>query len=181
LGIYSSGIVRRIDNLGRIVVPKEIRRKMNVREGDPVEIFIDESGKIILKSYSPIGQFSEFAEQYAETIAESLGQTVAITDNHEIIAVLGTSFNKNMRKDKLLPEFENLIMGHELKIENIGKISEDQPDDLFAKVMMPILSNDYGTIGSVVFLSSDSNTNIGDLEVKLIKVCADFLGRQYDA
>jgi AbrB family transcriptional regulator, stage V sporulation protein T len=180
LSISSSGIVRNIDDLGRIVVPKELRRMMHVSEGDPIEIFTDDSGRIVLKRYSPIGQFSEFAEQYAESIAKSAGHVVVITDNHEIVAVLGDSTNKSLKKDKLLPEFEDLIRSHELKLDKLGKISEEQPDNLVAKAMMPILSNDYDTIGSVVFLASDNNVNMGDLDVKLIRTCADFLGRQYD-
>ena len=180
LGIYSSGIVRKIDDLGRIVLPKELRRKMNVNEGDPIEIFTDDSGRIILKRYSPIGQYSEFAEQYAESIAKTVGHVVVITDNHEIVAVMGGEFNKNFLKGKLLPEFENLIQVHDLQVNNLGRISEEQPVNLVAKVMMPILSNDYYTIGSMVFLSSDANINMGEIDIKLILTCADFLSRQYD-
>ncbi|HEY5583822.1 MAG TPA: stage V sporulation T C-terminal domain-containing protein [Ruminiclostridium sp.] len=180
LGIYSSGMVRRIDNLGRIVVPKELRHKMNVINGDPIEMFTDEGGRIILKKYSPIGQFSEFAEQYAQSIAKSVDHMVVITDNHEIVAAFGGESNKNLKKNKLLPEFETLIRGHELKLDKLGKICEEQPDNLVAKAMMPILSNDYDTIGSVIFLSSDNDISMGDIDVKLIRTCADFIGRQYD-
>jgi len=180
LGIYSSGMVRRIDNLGRIVVPKELRHKMNVSNGDPIEMFTDDGGRIILKKYSPIGQFSEFAEQYAQSIAKSVDHVVVITDNHEIVAAFGGKNNKDLKKDKLLPEFEDLIRGHELKVDKIGKMCEEQPDDLVTKAMMPILSNDYDTIGSVVFLSSDNNISMSDVDIKLIRTCADFIGRQYD-
>lgn len=180
MGIYSSGIIRKIDDLGRIVVPKELRRMINVREGDPIEIFTDDSGRIILKRYSPIGQFSEFAEQYAESISKSINHVVVITDNHEIVAAFGAEANKDLTKDKLLPEFENLIRGHELKLDKIGKLCEEQPNNLVAKAMMPILSNDYDTIGSVVFLSSEENINMGEVDIKLIRTCADFLGKQYD-
>ena len=88
--------------------------------------------------------------------------------------------NKNLKKDKLLPEFEKLIRSHELKLDKIGKITETQPDNLVVKAMMPILSNDYDTIGSVIFLSSDNDISMGDIDVKLIRTCADFIGRQYD-
>ena len=69
----ATGIVRRIDDLGRVVVPKEIRRTLRIREGDPLEIFTDKEGEIILKKYSPIGELSAFAKQYAESLSQMLG------------------------------------------------------------------------------------------------------------
>ena len=69
----ATGIVRRIDDLGRVVVPKEIRRTLRIREGDPLEIFTDREGEIILKKYSPLGELSVFAKQYAESLAQTTG------------------------------------------------------------------------------------------------------------
>ena len=74
----ATGIVRRIDDLGRIVVPKEIRRTLRIREGDPLEIFTDREGEIILKKYSPIGELSQFAGEYAESLAHTTGYLVRI-------------------------------------------------------------------------------------------------------
>ena len=85
----ATGIVRRIDDLGRVVVPKEIRRVMRIREGDPLEIFTDKDGEIVLKKYSPIGEMGYFAQQYAETAAQSLGCGVCVCDRDQIIAVAG--------------------------------------------------------------------------------------------
>ena len=76
----ATGIVRRIDDLGRVVVPKEIRRTLRIREGDPLEIFTDREGEIILKKYSPIGELSLFAKQYAESLAQTTGHIVCIAD-----------------------------------------------------------------------------------------------------
>ena len=76
----ATGIVRRIDDLGRIVVPKEIRRTLRIREGDPLEIFTDREGEIILKKYSPIGELSQFAGEYAESLSQTTGHLVIITD-----------------------------------------------------------------------------------------------------
>ena len=87
----ATGIVRRIDELGRVVVPKEIRRTLRIREGDPLEIFTDREGEIILKKYSPIGELGMFAQQYAETLAQTSGHTVCITDRDQVIAVAGGS------------------------------------------------------------------------------------------
>lgn len=87
----ATGIVRRIDELGRIVVPKEIRRVLRIREGDPLEIFTDKDGEIVLKKYSPIGELSAFAQEYVDAIAASLGCGVCVCDRDQIIAVAGIS------------------------------------------------------------------------------------------
>ena len=87
----ATGIVRRIDDLGRIVVPKEIRRTLRIREGDPLEIFTDREGEIILKKYSPIGELGEFAKEYADSLYEATGHIAAISDRDQIIAVAGAA------------------------------------------------------------------------------------------
>ena len=85
----ATGIVRRIDDLGRVVVPKEIRKTLRIREGDPLEIFTDREGEIILKKYSPMGEMSVFAKQYANSLAGALGCTVCISDQDQIVAAAG--------------------------------------------------------------------------------------------
>ena len=85
----ATGIVRRIDDLGRIVVPKEIRRTLRIREGDPLEIFTDREGEIILKKYSPIGELSQFAGEYAESLAQTTGHLVLITDCDHVVTASG--------------------------------------------------------------------------------------------
>ena len=87
----ATGIVRRIDDLGRIVIPKEIRRTLRIREADPLEIFTDREGEIILKKYSPIGEMTTFARQYAESLAQVSGHTVLIADRDQFIAVQASS------------------------------------------------------------------------------------------
>ena len=85
----ATGIVRRIDDLGRVVVPKEIRRTLRLREGTPLEIFTDREGEIILKKYSPMAELGAFAKQYAEALAQTSGHAVYITDRDQVIAVAG--------------------------------------------------------------------------------------------
>lgn len=89
----ATGIVRRIDDLGRVVIPKEIRRTLRIREGDPLEIFTDREGEIILKKYSPIGELGEFARQYADSLAQSTGNIVCVTDRDQVIAFSGAPKN----------------------------------------------------------------------------------------
>lgn len=85
----ATGIVRRIDDLGRVVIPKEIRRTLRIRESDPLEIFTDREGEIILKKYSPIGELGSFAKEYAEALSSSSGHSVCITDRDQVIAAAG--------------------------------------------------------------------------------------------
>lgn len=87
----ATGIVRRIDDLGRVVIPKEIRRTMRIREGDPLEIYTDREGEVILKKYSPINDLSEFAKEYADSLYETIGTPALISDRDEMIAVAGLS------------------------------------------------------------------------------------------
>jgi len=89
--VKATGIVRRIDDLGRVVVPKEIRRTLRIREGDPLEIFTDREGSVILKKYSPIADLGEFAQEYADSLYESTRHVALIADQDEIVAVAGAS------------------------------------------------------------------------------------------
>ena len=93
----ATGIVRRIDDLGRIVIPKEIRRTLRIRETDPLEIYTEKTGEIVLKKYSPVGEMVEFAKDYADSLASTTGQIVCITDREQIIAATG-----NLKKELIL-------------------------------------------------------------------------------
>ncbi|MEG2605076.1 MAG: stage V sporulation T C-terminal domain-containing protein, partial [Clostridia bacterium] len=94
----ATGIVRRIDELGRVVIPKEIRRTLRIREGDPLEIYTDRDGEVILKKYSPIGEMSAFAKDYTESIFRAMGHIVCIVDRDQVVAASGV--NKKELSDK---------------------------------------------------------------------------------
>ena len=95
----ATGVVRRIDDLGRVVIPKEIRRTLRIKEGDPLEIFTDKEGEVILKKYSPIGELSEFATEYAETLNKTTGHIACITDKDTVIAISGASKKEWLEKE----------------------------------------------------------------------------------
>jgi len=94
--VKATGIVRRIDDLGRVVIPKEIRRTLRIREGDPLEIFVDREGEVILKKYSPIGELSDFAQEYAESLQQSTGHIAIITDRDAVVAIAGRPKNSGL-------------------------------------------------------------------------------------
>ena len=110
----ATGIVRRIDDLGRVVIPKEIRKTLRIREGDPLEIFTAKDGEVILKKYSPIGELNEFSQEYAETLGETLGYGVIITDLDSIISVSKLP-KKDYKEKSISKELEQLIENRETK------------------------------------------------------------------
>ena len=179
----ATGIVRRIDDLGRVVIPKEIRRTLRIREGDPLEIFTDREGEIILKKYSPIGELSESAGQYAESLAQTTGMLVCITDRDHVIAASG-----NGKKD-----FEGKPISHQLEciIEDRNSVIASKEESEFVKVTLDD-NGDFASqaistiicegdaIGSVILYNKDEKTKIGETESKLAMTAAGFLGRQME-
>ena len=180
----ATGIVRRIDDLGRVVIPKEIRRTLRIREGDPLEIFTDKEGQVILKKYSPIGELGEFAKEYAESLHQSSGHITCISDKDTIIAVSGAS-KRDFLEKQISSELEKVL---EEKQPYLAKTSTDkkvtilldQNDKKFSsEVIVPIIA-EGDTIGSVIFLSMDPNAKMGELESKLAQSAAGFLGKQME-
>ena len=103
----ATGIVRRIDDLGRVVIPKEIRRTLRIREGDPLEIFTDREGGVILKKYSPIGELTDFSKEYAESLQQAIGHIILISDKDAFVSVSGAS-KKDYIERKISNELEGL-------------------------------------------------------------------------
>ena len=182
----ATGIVRRIDDLGRVVIPKEIRRTMRIREGDPLEIYTDREGEVIFKKYSPIGELAAFAGQYAETLHKTCGLDVAICDRDAVIACAGIS--KKEYADKPLSEaLEAIIESRSLYTLNH---QEDRKSLLreggnhYISCAMPIIS-EGDLVGCVVSVRSDAAPTasplIPDAEAKLIQTAAGFLGRQLES
>lgn len=180
----ATGIVRRIDDLGRVVIPKEIRRTMRIREGDPLEIYTDREGEVIFKKYSPIGELVSFAAQYADTLNKTCGMSVVITDRDVVIACAGVS-KKEYTDKKISSEIEDIIESRSLYSvsENGEKISAiDDGGSHFVSCAMPIIS-EGDIVGCVASLNSgEENTKIThEVEVKLIQTAASFLGKQLEA
>ena len=181
----ATGVVRRIDDLGRVVIPKEIRKTLRIKEGDPLEIFTDKDGEIILKKYSPIGELSEFAVSYAETLAKTTGHIACITDKDTVIAVSGAP-KKEFLQQNLSHELEEVMDNkyvYTSKENNEVSLPITQNDSKERKynsqVVYPIISQG-DTIGSIVLIAKDQNTKMGDAELKVVQSAAGFLGSQMD-
>ena len=178
----ATGIVRRIDDLGRVVVPKEIRRTLRIREGDPLEIFTDRQGEIILKKYSPIGEMNTFAKQYVESLGQVSGHAALIADRDQFIAVSGGF--KNMMGKSLSRELEDAINNRESIIASKGDkgfipLTQDVTDEFLHEAISPIIC-EGDVIGAVILISSNEKIRMGEVEQKLIQSASGFLGRQME-
>jgi len=178
----ATGIVRRIDDLGRIVIPKEIRRTLRIRESDPLEIFTDREGEIILKKYSPIGEMSTFAKQYVDSLAQVSGHGALIADRDQFIAAAGGF--KNMLGKGLSRELEDKINSRESVMATQGDrnfipIAEEPFNDFVHEAIQPIIC-EGDVIGAVILVEADNKSKMGEVEQKLIQSAAGFLGRQME-
>lgn len=178
----ATGIVRRIDDLGRVVIPKEIRRTMRIREGDPLEIFTDKDGEVIFKKYSPIGELGEFAAQYAETLAKTSGLGVCISDRDTIIAVYGAPKRELLDK-KISSDLDRTMIDKQIYSaqgsESKSFYLVDGVDKYSANVVVPIIS-EGDTIGSVIFFTEGTPTS-SEVEIKLAQSAAGFLGKHMES
>ena len=179
----ATGIVRRIDDLGRVVIPKEIRRTLRIREGTPLEIFTDREGEIILKKYSPIGELGAFAGQYAESLAQTTGLTVCVCDRDQVIAVSGGSrkelLGKNISRqlETVIEDRENILVDN--KEYKYIQITDNDREDFTGEAVSPILC-EGDAIGTVVILSREPKQLLGETEQKLAISAAGFLGKQME-
>ena len=181
----ATGVVRRIDDLGRIVIPKEIRKVLRIKEGDPIEIFTGREGEVIVKKYSPIGELSEFATDYAETLAKTTGHIACITDKDSVIAVSGGA-RKEYLEQSISKELEQLMDDKEIYTSNqnndislpITK-NDNQERKFNSQVIYPIISQG-DVIGSVILLSKEQNKKMNETEVKVAQSAAGFLSSQME-
>lgn len=180
----ATGIVRRIDDLGRVVIPKEIRRTLRIREGDPLEIFTDREGGVILKKYSPIGELSEFSKGYAESLQQTIGNIVIICDRDMLVSVSGVQKKEYMDKkisfelEKIIEERRTILISKEREI--IPLYDDEEFEGKYAtQVISPIIA-EGDAIGAVIIVSKDKDEEFGEVEVKLAETASSFLGKQME-
>ena len=177
----ATGIVRRIDDLGRVVIPKEIRRTMRIREGDPLEIFTDNDGEVIFKKYSPIEELSSFSGQFADVLYKSGGYPVIVCDTDQVISVSGVP-KKELLERRISPMLEELMeqrRNYALTKNETKKLQPVEGIDRYALVASPIVvSGDV--CGAIMYLAGDTGGLASDSEIKLINAGALFLGKQME-
>ena len=184
----ATGIVRRIDDLGRVVIPKEIRRTLRIREGDPLEIFVDREGEVILKKYSPIRELGEFAKEYADSLFETTGHITCITDRDTIIAVSGASKKEYMNKavgsviEQAMEGRKTIhiaVAGEHAMCKSCPENEDEAQCKYTSEVIAPIISQG-DPIGAVMLISKEANMKMGELEIKLVETAAGFLAKQME-
>ena len=175
----ATGIVRRIDDLGRVVIPKEIRRTMRIREGDPLEIFTGPNEEVVFKKYSPVGEMGAFATQYADVMARACSLPVLICDRDHVIAVAGES-KKEYLERRLSPQLEQAMEERQVVVANgSDRLYAAEGKERPVGVMAPIIA--AGDIAGCVCILCDEHGSIpSDGDQKLAQVAAAFLGRQME-
>ena len=177
----ATGIVRRIDDLGRVVIPKEIRRTMRIREGDPLEIYTDKEGAVIFRKYSLMGGVAEFAGQLCETLWRTSGRVCVITDRDSCIAVAGVPRRELMEKP-VSQEVERLMEGRNIYQYQPGQervhLCSEQ-DGHLVLAAAPILSGG-DVLGCVLLTTGEEDQLAGEVEYKLVQTVAAFLGRHME-
>lgn len=171
----ATGIVRRIDDLGRIVIPKEIRRTLRIRERDALEIFTDRDGEVILKKYSPIADLEDFAQEYADSLFESTGHVALIVDRDTYIAAAGASKKAFIGKT-VSDEVSDIL--EERKPWSSAEADRKLPIPGFEEghqMMVPII-HEGDVVGAVMMVSREKT--LGELEQTLCQTAADFLSKQ---
>ncbi|EJP6473074.1 stage V sporulation protein T [Clostridium sp. FAM 1755] len=180
----ATGIVRRIDDLGRVVIPKEIRRTLRIREGDPLEIFTDREGGVILKKYSPIGDLSEFSKGYTDSLQQTMGNIVMICDKDTVISISGAPKKEYLDKkisydlEKIIDERKTVYFGNDNKVVAVYD-DEDVDEKYSAQVISPIIA-EGDTVGAVIIVSKEGGKKFDELEMKLAETASSFLGKQME-
>ena len=177
----ATGIVRRIDDLGRVVIPKEIRRTLRIREGDPLEIYTATDGEVIFKKYSPVGELSEFAAQYADVLSRVSAMPTLVCDRDHVIAAAGIS-KREYLEWRITPTLENYMENRRSYSAHVNSVDEIQPVegvDHAAAIIYPIIAAGDVT-GAVVMLKDERVQTPSDTEIKLAQTAAAFLGKQME-
>ncbi|MBR6534882.1 MAG: AbrB/MazE/SpoVT family DNA-binding domain-containing protein [Clostridia bacterium] len=179
----ATGIVRRIDDLGRVVIPKEIRRTLRIREGEPLEIFTDKDGEVIFKKYSHMAQLSGFATDCVESINKASGLCIAVCDRDEIVALAGAS-KKELSDRKISRELEELMEKRKTFAFN-GESAKLYicPDSRYHIVCAsPIISGgDVSGCVCIIAKDSESDPACSDVELKLTLSACNFLSRHLES
>ena len=178
----ATGIVRRVDDLGRIVIPKEIRRTLKIREGDPLEIYTEKDGGVIFRKYSPMGELQDFASQICESIGANTGRIAAVSDRDSIIALSGAPRRELMDKPNSR-ELDKIMEGRKSYRYQSGQTrlrATEGSDKYHLGVAAPILSQG-DLMGCVMLLMNEGDSPLAEEDQRLAQTVAGFLGRQMES
>ena len=176
----ATGIVRRIDDLGRVVIPKEIRRTLRIREGDPLEIYTEKDGEVIFKKYSPMGDLQDFAAQICESIGKNTGHIAAVADRDAIIAVAGAP-KRDLLEKRNSAELEQLMEQRKSYRSGDPRLRAAEAVERYhLGVAAPIIA-EGDLMGCVMLLLDENGSAPTESEQKLAQTVAGFLGKQMES
>ena len=181
----ATGIVRRIDELGRVVIPKEIRRTLRIREGDPLEIFTEHDGEVVLKKYSPIGEIAAIAKDYTDSLYRTLNRGVMICDRDTVVSASGTSKREYVEKavsgdmERIMQERRMVVVNRERGERMIPVTTEDTAEDYVGEIIAPILA-DGEIIGALILLNRENNGSMTEIDRKVAEATANIIAKQME-
>lgn len=181
----ATGIVRRIDELGRVVIPKEIRRTLRIREGDPLEIFTDHDGEVVLKKYSPIGEIATIAKDYTDSLHRTLGHIALICDRDAVVSSSGAAKREYIEKalspeiEQILQNRQTVLLNHTAGAKMFPITSDDQADTYTAQIIVPVIA-DGEIIGGLMLVSRESGMEMTDIDRKVAETTANIVGKQME-
>lgn len=168
-----------------MVIPKEIRRTLRIREGDPLEIFTDHDGEVVLKKYSPIGEIATIAKDYTDSLHRTLGHVALISDRDAIVSASGASKREYIEKP-LSVEIDNILQGRQMQVLNLASgmrmvpvTNDDRTENYSAQIIVPILA-DGEIIGGLILLNRESGVQMTDIDQKVAETTANIVGRQME-
>ena len=179
----ATGIVRRIDDLGRIVIPKEIRRTLRIREGDPLEIYTDKDGEVVFKKYSPVGELGKFATEFAESIYKVNGIPTLICDKDVVISAVGVT-KRDFVEKQINPKLSEIIEKREYFLSsqsnNIGRIIEAVESTGKNVLSVSPIITEGTSVGALVALSTNEVQSLDEGAIRVLNTAAEFLSKQID-
>lgn len=177
----ATGIVRRIDELGRVVIPKEIRRVLKIREGESLEIYTANDGELVFKKYSSMPQNLRLIEDIAESIHNILGHTVIVCDTQNIIAVAGKN-KKEYETNEIIDSFYEFLQRRKAILKNLEEKQDfvqiiNKATEFYAEAINPVIS-DGEISGAIIILSYSEKVRFSALETKILEIAGDFISKQ---
>lgn len=178
----ATGIVRRIDDLGRVVIPKEIRRTMRIKEGDPLEIYTNSEGEVIFKKYSPIGEISTFAGQYTDVLYKMCGLPAIVCDRDHVVAAAGIP-KKEILERRITSTLEDALESRKTLLYTdleTPKIKAVEGIDRYALIACPVVAGGDNA-GGILLLSDGEDVFVSETQMKLVQAAAAFLMKQLES